>query len=283
MPKLRDILYSLNTSIRRWVDQTGLIKIPSRPEVRPTSPPRPSRPPESELLPPFVREAKLNELAAVPNWEWPRFRDILVLLALIGKGQYLPAVRLPDSICLDGLQTTILELQAISRQRQGRETSRVIFADRGRLGLVISGKTHVGTQSTTRMIMTPEPGRENYQIPVLTVHIHPDVLTAAGFSDMDYVAFLSDFLLIGMVMRFKQGVFLALKTSATRPRMEPGYPNHMITEACKEFLESYRMAINPRQAVTDFNKTICLEFGLTLYQTFDLWGNLAQRVTVASV
>src|SRR5512133_1374258 len=71
-------------------------------------------------------EKKLNEFASSPTWDWTAFRGVLICLAKMGEGTYLPTGQTPDRVYLDGLQPTFADLRRLSAERQGRETSRVV-------------------------------------------------------------------------------------------------------------------------------------------------------------
>jgi hypothetical protein len=226
-------------------------------------------------------ENKLHELTEYPIWDWECLRSVLICLAKLGEGRYIPATRRPNCVFLDGFQATFTELRQISAQRQGRETSRVVLADRDRSCLVISGKTHVGSTSNVKINMTAQPGREMVQLPVLAIHVHPDQARDVGFSDRDYVSFLSDQRLIIMAICFRGGILVAMKTSATPRVIAPETAQRLISISRDDIMSIWSNLHLP-EALLAFNKAVCTEFGMTLYQTTDLDQNVARRIEVTN-
>jgi len=223
----------------------------------------------------------LHGLTESPVWDWETFRSVLICLARMGEGHFIPASRRPDSISLNGLQTTFTELRQFSAQRQGRETSRAVFVDRDRSCLVISGKTHIGTTREVIINMETEPGREWVQIPILTIHVHPSKGSAVGLSDIDYISFLSDPRLVVMMICIQGGIIFALKTSATPMSISPQNAQRMISTIRNDILKFWSN-LSLAHAILAFNKAVCTEFGMTLYQTTDPGENVARRIEVTN-
>jgi hypothetical protein len=256
MPKLpREFLYA-KYFLRDWLRKTGIWYW---------------------LLP---RERRLEDLSSNLVWGWWRFRQVLITLVMLGPGYYIPARHRPNFVYLDGLQDTFSKLRSLSRQREGRETGCAVLVDRRWECLVISGKTSVGTQTRTPIILTPQPGRENVQVPILTIHVHPDLELASGLSDIDYVSFLVDPLQIAMIMLWKGGVLFTLKTSATATNIEQVSAKRRIDNLVKKNLEQPWSALNWQNAMLSFNKEVCLEFGLTLYEAPAPSSTVARRIEV---
>ena len=219
MRKIENFIYSLFG----W-NQDGNYH-PSRGKILPPDQARPVqriKPLFPKLVSQNVVKTKLYALSESPIWDWECFRSILICLATMGEGSYIPASRRPNCVYLNGLQTTIMELRQISVQRQGRETSRVVFVDRERSCLTISGKTRIGTTHSVKIDMTPKSGRGRMQIPVLTIHVHPGQAGSVGLSDLDYVSFLSDQNQIIMMICYPGGILFAMKTSVPLEGDRPG-------------------------------------------------------------
>jgi hypothetical protein len=222
---------------------------------------------------------ELITLADKPAWNWDRFRSILICQGRIGEGCYIPAAQRPDYIYLDGFLPTINELRQISSQRNGRESSRVGLVDRERQKLVISGKTVVGTDSQVHLNMGSQPGREAFQLPILTIHFHPDKGGERGLSNQDYISFLTDRRQVMMMICFRGGVMFTMKTSSTRKIISSESATKWVSGVLKEMMIQ-KSQLNLPGALLAFNKEICLEFGLTLYQALVPSENVARRIEV---
>jgi hypothetical protein len=222
---------------------------------------------------------ELITLSDKPAWNWDRFRSILIYQGRIGEGCYIPAAQRPDYIYLDGFLPTINELRQISAQRNGRESSRVGLVDRERHKLVISGKTVVGTDSQVHLNMGSEPGREAFQLPILTIHVHPDKGGERGLSNQDYISFLTDRRQVMMMICFRGGVMFTMKTSSTRKIISSETATKWVSGVLKEMMIQ-KSQLNLPGALLAFNKEICLEFGLTLYQALVPSENVARRIEV---
>jgi hypothetical protein len=224
-------------------------------------------------------ERTLQELTRTLIWDWGNFRGVLICLAMLGEGRHIPAGKRPDRISLDGLKSTFDELRELSVQRKGRETSRAVFVDKIRRSLVISGKTVVGSSNKVRIDMGAEPGREILQIPVLTIHVHPGKDSEVGLSDIDYISFLTDPRQIVMMVCIQDGILFAMKTSSTPRIASQKTVNRWISDVKKD-IESIWSNMQLPQAILAFNKAICMEFGMTLYQTLQQDPNNAGRIEV---
>jgi hypothetical protein len=223
-------------------------------------------------------EAKLLSLSTSPTWDWECFRGVLICLATIGEGHYIPATRRPDWVLLSGLQTTIQELRQISTQRQGRETSRVVFVDRDRSCLLISGRTRVGTATSVRIDTALAPGGMQAQVPVLSIHVHPDQPGSVGLSDLDYVSFLSDPRHIIMMICYPGGILFAMKTSATLAGIPMDIAQGRISVIRTDIFKIF--SSHTPDTILIFNKAVCMEFGLTLYKAPAPNENVARRIDV---
>lgn len=223
--------------------------------------------------------SRLRALTRYPIWDWECFRGVLICLATMGTGHYVPASQRPDGVYLDGLHPTFRELRAISAQRQGRETSRVVLVDRERSCLIISGITYVGSTRQVRVSMATQPGRAQVQSPILTIHVHPNQGGDVGFSSQDYVNFLSDQRQIVMAICCQGGVLLAMKTSST-PRQVPSQTAERMISLSRDDITSIWSKLGLPNPVLSLNKAICTEFGMTLYQTKGT--GMARRIDVTT-
>jgi len=227
-------------------------------------------------------ESRLIGLTQSPVWNWECFRGVLICLATLGEGRYIPASRRPNCIFLDGLRAIVAELRQMSEERQGRETSRVVFVDRERACLVVSGKTRIGSISRGIIDATPELGRGVAQVPVLSIHVHPSQSVAVGLSEIDYVSFLSDPRQIVMMISFQSEVLFAMKTSVTLKAIDPNTAQHWIATTQEDIIKIWS-GLRLSQPLLAFNKAVCLEFGMTLYQSTNRNMNIARRTEVTDI
>jgi hypothetical protein len=225
---------------------------------------------------------KVNRLTESPIWDWAVFRGVLICLATMRVGRYLSVQRQPENVCLDGLYPIIADLRRISAERQGRETSRIVFADRDRSCLVDSGKTHIGARRTYQYRAEPKPGRRTEQVPVLAIHVHPSPPGTGGLADQDYVTFLSDPRQIILMICHSAGVVFAMKTSATRIEIGDEAIEPKIALIRKDICSTWKNLALP-DSILALNKAICMEFGMTLYQAVQPYENKAWRIEVANV
>lgn len=240
--------------------------------------PAPASPPQANSA---NLERRLLQLTEAPIWNWGQFRGVLIALATLGAGRYVPASRRPDTVCLDGLQTPFTELRTLSRQRQGSETSRVVLVDTQRSCLVIGGKIHIGSDQRVTVDLSPEPGHEMAQVPIATIHVHPEQEGDYGLSDVDYISFLSDYRQFIMIVCIKGGQLIAMKTTATPATITSDTAQRLITATRDEIL-ALLSSLRLSEATLAFNKAICTEFGMTVYRTTDVEGNVAVRIAVTS-
>jgi hypothetical protein len=173
----------------------------------------------------------------------------------------------------------VKELRGLSAQRDGRETSRVALVDRGRKRLVISGKTTVGSSTRVNMYLGSEPGREAYQTPILTIHVHPDTGGERGLSDQDYVSFLTDTRQVLMMICFRGGILFSMKTSSSPKKISSDTALKWVSDVLKEMM-TLRSNLHLPGVILPFNKEIFLEFGMTLYQALEPCENVAHRIDV---
>lgn len=223
-------------------------------------------------------QATLDKLTESRNWDYGQFRNILVALAKVGKGQSITARNRPDSIHLQGLRKYIDELVDRSR-KNGREHARVVLADTGKDSLVVSGKITVGSRHSVRLEVSRQPGREKFQRAIASLHVHPDSLTSHGLSGQDYKTFLADpeqqamMIAYGTVNRI-----MVLKTTVTPNNLTERTIDQRIEDAESDYLEN--SAKHSVFRVVDFNKSVCSEFGLVMYMADEKSNDLFERVNV---
>jgi hypothetical protein len=82
-----------------------------------------------------------------------------------------------------------------------------------------------------------------------------------------------------MAICFQGGILLAVKTTATRKNVSPDAARRQISASLKD-ISSIWSRLHLSNPLLDFNKAVCLEYGMTLYQTKDLTQNQARRIGV---
>lgn len=197
-------------------------------------------------------------------------------------GISVPAHNRPDLISIDGWSQQVNDLR-MRTQSTGREHARVLLVDKEKQKLFFSGKITAGSSTQTRLDYSTESGREFFQRPIASIHTHPleqGTMVAHGFSGQDYRTFLGHAEQQAMVIAFGQrNLMMVMKTTATPYNLTRGVVDKRITNCEEEFLFSSNK--HPIEQVVDFNNTVCLEMGLTLYVAGSENGDLLTRVNVA--
>ncbi len=223
---------------------------------------------EDKSKSPLGDKEALDRLTEPSNWDYSAFKTVLLALAMMGNGQSVPAHNAPDHISLSGWEYDIKELSGACLSR-GVEYSRAIFADIGKKALVMSGKTAIGTESSSWLVLTKQPGREFFQKRIASIHTHPTIWSALphGFSGTDYEQFLADNEQQAMVICYGDRLLLTLKTTAFSWKMSKETISRRIEECKRDFLNFRELDLEESNAaVVRFNKMICVEFGLSLYR-----------------
>jgi hypothetical protein len=222
----------------------------------------------------------LDELTLPRNWDFDRFKRVFLALGIIGNGQALPAPNRPDSVHFQGFRRYVDGL--IQRTRQnGEEHAQPVFVDLDYRGFVMGKVTH-GKENEVRLDIDKQPGRERFQRLIGSVHTHPSGVspdTAHGLSGQDYRTLLSDpSQQLMMITWGNEYRMLILKTSVTPNNLKPAQVDAKVKACEDEFLrDSTKLQII---RVVEFNKTICAEFGLTMYLADINSRDLFNRVNV---
>lgn len=228
----------------------------------------------------------IEGLIRTDRWSYQDFKKILIALSIIGPGHFVPAHLRPESIIFDGLRLFIDELVTETANDPGSESARMIFADIDRRTLMLGKKTHgrIDQGQLMRLDKTPQPSRASFQRRAASIHTHPEIPQSVdikhGLSDIDYLTFLADTEQIAMFMAWGGNVLIALKTSGT--------PNNLSTKSLRRRISSVKEDYLdvpgklPFVRITDFNKAVCTELGLTLYKTEKPGLSVASRVPVTN-
>ena len=161
----------------------------------------------------------------------------------------------------------------------GFESGQIALADVG-TGAIVMGEFSTGDDASVNLIKTRQQGREAEQVPVVMMHCHPDeAMNRHGFTDVDFISFLADTDIQATIVRYgDRNALLAMKTSVT-PDLSPEETTVRIRETRDEFLGP---GSNPITALPQFNKTVCVEFGLTLYHMSPESKGVFKRIEVTS-
>jgi len=218
----------------------------------------------------------IDDLTQPPNWDYPQWRRVLIALATAGNGNFVPAHHRPETINLQVWET---EAAALNREtlKDGLERATPILVDTEKKAL-IGGKRTVGTHGGVVFDKTPQPGKEQFQRCIGTIHTHPFDIATPMMGGSDYLAFLPDASQIAMMMAWGGFRVLVVKTSVT--------PNNISSDLLKRRLAAYEEELdiidneNIGKKYIEYNKMICTEFGLVLYLGDEKQGGLVKRIEV---
>jgi hypothetical protein len=93
------------------------------------------------------------------------------------------------------------------------------------------------------------------------------------------VSFLTDRRQVMMIICFRGGIMFTMKTSSTRKTISSESVTKWVSGVLEEMMIQ-KSKLNLPGALLAFNKEICLEFGLTLYQALVPSENVARRIEV---
>ncbi len=204
----------------------------------------------------------MEQLARRSTWTYDRLRRVLIASAVFE--QDIPGAHSPDSVDLGDLvrHTEALNAKAAI---DGNEWCRAFLVDVEKRTF-LQGKTTTGNRQSVLTDWSKEPGREAMQRRSFSIHTHPMAMrpVAQGLSDKDYEGFLWDREQRAMMMVCGDSIMMVLQTSAT--------PHILRAEGIEERLdviEREARRASPKlgfeQWRVDFNKEVCIQFGLTLY------------------
>ncbi len=221
--------------------------------------------------------AAIEKMTTSKDWNYERFKLVMISLAIAGKGVHIPARNRPDSIRLSGFGEYTDRLVSLTQQR-GIEYSQVVLVDTKNRTLV-SGKIVDGNENSVELDYTQQPGREDVQRVVGTFHTHPYSMYANGLSDTDYVTFLSnkDHQFMMIAYGSNNRIFV-MKTSVTPNNLSQKSIERRIKDAMADYFELSEK--HPYLQVVDFNKSVCSELGLTMYLANNENSDLFTRVNV---
>lgn len=204
----------------------------------------------------------MEELARPRAWTYERFRRVLIASAVLDED--IPGAYTPDSVDLGKLARHAQDLTA-KAAIDGNEWCRVFLVDVESRAL-LQGKTTKGNRRSVLPDWSGQPGREPMQRRSFCIHTHPMAMqtVAQGFSEGDYEGFLWDRQQRVIIMVSGDSTMMVLQTSAT-PRVSSPKGIDQTLDMIER--EARRGAGTPGSAdsVIDFNKEVCVQFGLCLY------------------
>jgi len=216
-------------------------------------------------------------------WDSDIFSKVMVALAKLKEGNYIPSTNRPDSVHLQNLMRIMNDLLRRTEETK-KEHARIILADTQAEKLV-AGKLLIGDENSVTIMEEKQPGREKMQKVIGTMHTHPGGERALvyGLSDGDYKGFMRDkhhqVMLISYGDLKERYAIMVMKTSVTPNNISPENIKRRIEECNKEFLKN--LEVWDIHKFVNFNKAICLEFGLTMYLATPKTRDLFERVNVA--
>lgn len=145
----------------------------------------------------------------------------------------------------------------------------------------------MGTDRNMKMDYTlPDPTRPRDFVVIGYVHTHPthseSFATGHGMSPQDYYALLGRHdQQVAMISFGENSRLLAMKTSVTPNGLDPETVKARVNDVKKDFLHLTYDLPGTMKAVVDFNRNVCLEFGLTMYMATKETKDQFNRVNVA--
>ena len=221
----------------------------------------------------------LDEITKPPHdWSFQKFKNSLVAMAVVSTEErhYLPARNRPESIDIKPLRKYIDEIRRLTNE-SGREFGRVFFVDTENQQF-IAGKKSEGTERQVLMDWS-KPGDNQNLRRLFSVHGHPSGprALAHGMSGADYSNFITNRSEMFKVIVWDDYTMLALKTSVTPNGLLPKRVDEKIEELNKEVFGDWQ---NPVSKIVDFNRLVCLEFGMMLYLADKSNKDVVKRVNV---
>lgn len=221
----------------------------------------------------------LEEMTAVHDWSYDRFRHVIISLGILGEGVAVPGFNRPDLVHVRGIKPYVDSLARATAQN-GSEYSQSILVDKHERCLVM-GKIRKGDGKSVPIDTRAAPGKTGVQVFVGGIHTHPGAELAHGFSPTDYKSLLTDKRYqIGIMSYGQDQIMMALKTSATPNNQREETVAARLATIEADFLRSNRGVDFIR--LIDFNKQVCAEFGLTLYMNGTNGGDLLKRIEVTT-
>lgn len=219
----------------------------------------------------------LDQITSPKHWDYGQFKKAIVSIGLLGEGVSIPAYNRPESIHMQGWREVIDDLLERS-SNDGNEYARVFFVDEVKQTTFFSDKISRGNKTSARLVFE-KPASRPHSKPIGSLHVHPvGLMSEHGFSDTDYLTFLSDRRQQVMGIVFGKNIMLVMKTSATPNNSDQGFLKREISTLREEFFDT------PTESVVlktiNLNKQICTQFGLTLYTATEKDRDLLSRAEV---
>jgi hypothetical protein len=204
----------------------------------------------------------MERLAGPCSWSYQRFKRVLIASAVLDED--IPARCRPDTVDLGEVARHAQDLTARSA-RDGSERCRVYLVDVERHTL-LQGKTTRGDRASVQPDWSAQTGREAVQKRSFCIHTHPVGLQSPvqGLSDHDYEGFLCDREQRATIMVSGGSIMMILQTSAT-PRVSSPEVIKRRLDLIKQDARTQARGHLREDWVVEFNRGVCVQFGLCLY------------------
>lgn len=234
------------------------------------------------------RELSSSEMIAVEEatkpprkWSFAKLVNAFTTLAMINDRKninYIPLHNRPDVLELTPLSQTMDKLRNYTK-KESMETGMAYFIDPLK-GEIVPGDQSFGTEKSVRLDWTWPYGKINLKR-CFSIHTHPgdEKNFAHGFSEGDYEDFIREKSEMMKIIIWGDWTLVVLKTSGTPNTMDVGRIKERVDQISREVF------VDPKETVkslVEFNKLVCLEFGLTLYIAKPKDNYVAKRVNVTS-
>ena len=224
----------------------------------------------------------LDNLCLPKAWDYGTFEKVLVSSAQTS----LYPTASPDTINVEPMSAKIDQIWQLT-EKSGCEHARTGYVDLPNQRLIYCRYIKKGEESRVMTYWLPPEGRKPSDFSrCFVIHSHPgsisrDINTSLHFSGDDYKSFLSDPEQGAFYVVTAKNLMMALKTSSTPRRIEIPTLEARVSSLEREFLSTFyftdRQYFNANFA---FTKTVCLEFGMSLYLGSERNRNLMERVTI---
>ncbi|MFA6257013.1 MAG: hypothetical protein WCT29_01760 [Candidatus Paceibacterota bacterium] len=195
-------------------------------------------------MPPGI-ERSIDLLTKPNEWDFSRFKEIMINLGVLNNGQYIPASNAPEKIHCEGWDDTMVELLRLMEQHGDIEFARSVRTDIHDKNITMGDITQ-GDDSKVQFDISKDKGKEASQRIVGTFHTHPSGVASYGLSPVDFITLL-------------------------------------VQDATKDYLKLTGGNFAATMlSVAEFNKAVCAEFGLTMYMSIKENPDLFKRVEVVS-
>ena len=227
---------------------------------------------------------RLDSISADNEWDTGTFSEALLASAVSRGRNSIPSP--PLKIDLAGWRPFFNDLWKRTLET-GREHSAPMIADVSK-EKILRGRVTIGSEHAVSVDTETQPGREHAQVAIGIIHTHPhgEGVIPNVFSTHDFFAFLTDTTYQVMVAQYgTNDALLILKTPNTHARTN-GLNGRALDEKLRRSINlTVRDVIGPKQSnlmktVIELNKTLSVEFQLSLYRMKPESGNTFRKIDI---